>query len=48
MTTPFDNLYYYYFVSDANIDKSVMRALNNKKNFNARMFAKETNATNFL
>lgn len=47
-TSPFDDLYYYFFVSNATIDKSVMRALNNKKNFNARIFAKETNAINFL
>ena len=38
MNTPFTNLYYYCIISKAPIDKAIIRALKNKKNFNARSF----------
>lgn len=38
MNTPFKDLYYYYFVSQASIDYAVSAALAKKKNFNERTF----------
>ena len=38
MNTPFIDLYYYHFISDSRIDKSIKRALQNKKRFNERMY----------
>lgn len=38
MNTPFENLYYYHFVSYAPIDIAIARALNQKRNFNESMF----------
>ena len=43
MNTPYKYLYYYNFVSFAPIDVAISRALNNKKNFNERMFIKTKN-----
>lgn len=39
MNTPFQNLYYYCIFSKSPIDKAILRALKNKKNFNAKSFA---------
>lgn len=36
--TPFTELYYYYFKSNASIDFAISRSLNNKKDFNERRF----------
>lgn len=38
LNTPFTNLYYYYLISDAVIDKAVRKALKSKKNFNESSF----------
>lgn len=38
MNTPFTNLYYYYFRSDAGIDKSILRCLSKKQDFNELKF----------
>lgn len=38
MNTPFRNLYYYRMVSDSAIDRGIVRALKNKKDFNERSF----------
>jgi hypothetical protein len=38
LNTPYTDLYYYYVKSDALIDKSISRALKNKKNFNEREY----------
>lgn len=38
INTPFDILYYYYLVSDADIDKSIRKAINNKRMFNEVKF----------
>ena len=38
MNTPFIDLYYYHLISDSRIDKSIKRALQNKKRFNERMY----------
>ena len=37
--TPYEDLYYYHFVSSASIDKAVQRSLKRKKEFNERTFA---------
>ena len=38
MNTPFTDLYYYHLISDSKIDKSIRRALKNKKRFNERSY----------
>lgn len=38
VNTPFKDLYYYRFISKASIDKSILRALKNKKKFNENNF----------
>jgi hypothetical protein len=38
LNTAFDHLYYYRFLSDSVIDKSIMRALNRKEAFNEKRF----------
>ena len=38
LNTPFKDLYYYLFASNSKIDKAILRALRNKKNFNERDF----------
>lgn len=43
MNTPFKDLYYYHFRSDAPIDIAIWRKLKNKKNFNERSFIKRNN-----
>lgn len=42
MNTPFQKLYYYRFISHSPIDQAILKALNNKKNFNVKRFARET------
>ncbi len=39
LNTPFQDLYYYHIRSNSSIDISIMRALQKKKNFNARGFS---------
>ena len=39
LNTPYQDLYYYHIRSNSTIDMSIMRALQKKKNFNARGFA---------
>ena len=39
--TKFIDLFYYYLVSNSKIDKEIMKALKNKKNFNENDFYKE-------
>ena len=39
--TKFKDLYYYYLVSESLIDKEIMKALKNKKDFNEKKFLKE-------
>lgn len=41
LTTPFKDLYYYYGVTDSLIDKSILKAIKNKKKFNETAFSKE-------
>jgi hypothetical protein len=38
LNTPFSDLYYYYVKSDAQIDKSIAKALENKRNFNEKEY----------
>lgn len=38
LNTPFTNLFYYILMSDSWIDKSVLKSLKNKKNFNQQRF----------
>ena len=38
--TPFVNLYYYYLVSNAGIDKAIQNCLNKKEDFNEKKFIK--------
>lgn len=38
LNTPFENLYYYYLVSEAKIDKAISLSLKNKKDFNENDF----------
>ena len=38
MNTPYIDLYYYHLISDSKIDKSIKRALKNKKRFNERIY----------
>lgn len=38
LNTPFNNLYYYYLYTNTRIDKAILRALENKKTFNAKSF----------
>ena len=40
INTPFINLYYYYLVSKAGIDKAIQNCLNKKEDFNERHFVK--------
>ena len=40
LNTPFSDLYYYYFKSNAAIDLGIAKALNNKQNFNENHFIK--------
>ena len=37
LNTPFDDMWYFYFVSDSVIDKQIKRCLSRKQDFNARM-----------
>lgn len=41
--TPFVDLYYYYFISDSPIDKAIIKALHDKKDFNERDFYQKMN-----
>lgn len=43
MNTPFQDLYYYHFRSNAPIDIAIWRKLKDKKNFNERSFIKRNN-----
>ena len=36
--TPFSDLYYYYFYSNSSIDKSILKSLESKKNFNEKKY----------
>lgn len=38
LTTPFQYLFYYYFISDSVIDRSIIKALKNKTEFNEKRF----------
>lgn len=38
MNTPFTDLYYYYLMSSAKMDKAIYKCLRNKKNFNEKSF----------
>jgi hypothetical protein len=38
LNTPFEDLYYYYIKSEAFIDRSIAKALDNKRNFNEREY----------
>ena len=39
--TPFENLYYYTFISSASMDLAIQKSLKGKKNFNESLFIKE-------
>lgn len=41
LNTPFTNLYYYYLRSDANIDKSILKCLRDKKDFNENKYVED-------
>ena len=41
--TSFKDLYYYYIVSDSKIDKAILKALNEKKDFNEKKFYENLN-----
>lgn len=41
LNTPFEELHYFYMISNASIDNSVMSALNRKKKFNEESWGKE-------
>lgn len=41
LNTPFSDLYYYYIRSNSDIDKSILKALSNKQDFNELNFTKE-------
>lgn len=45
--TPFDNLYYYYLYSDSNVDRKILEALKEKKDFNEKKFYDEYLASHF-
>lgn len=42
LNTKFTTLYYYYLISDSKIDKSIKRAIKNKKRFNERNYTQST------
>ena len=44
--TPFQDLYYYYLYSTAGIDKAILKALKDKKDFNERKFYESTTSQN--
>jgi hypothetical protein len=46
MNTPFKNLYYYYLISDSDVDKRIRAALKDKKDFNEKKYLEE-NRLNF-
>ena len=39
--TPFEDLYYYTFISPASIDIAIKKALDDKKNFNENKFIED-------
>lgn len=39
--TPFENLYYYNIVSDASMDRAIVKTIDNKKDFNDSLFIKK-------
>lgn len=41
LNTPFTNLYYYYLRSEANIDKSILKCLRDKKDFNENKYVED-------
>ena len=41
LNTPFTHLYYYYLVSKSNIDKSIIKCLEEKKDFNENKYFEE-------
>ena len=43
LNTKYHDLYYYYLMSNSSIDKGIRRALDNKEDFNDRMFKHATN-----
>jgi len=44
LTTPFKDLFYYYGVTNSVIDKSILKAIKNKKKFNENAFSKSHSA----
>lgn len=42
VNTEFKTLYYYYLISDSKIDKSIKRAIKNKKRFNEKNYVRST------
>lgn len=42
INSPFNDLYYYRLYSESSIDRSILRALSNKKTFNELLFDKES------